>query len=119
MRRLLIVLAAVICASWGAQAAGNFDGTYKGSRKVLQGTDTARCNPGSTDSTFIVKDGQIKFTYDSGVMQVPVRGDGTFNASDFPPTGRYGTPVVVTLTGRIEGGKLEADYKGRWCAIHY
>lgn len=99
------VLSVVLCvAPMLAQAAGPYDGLYKGAYKLSGGIHIERCDPG-TGFSLMVRDNQFRWSGGGETMAVQIAPDGSFS-------GRSGRRFIG---GRIANGTLTASTKGEYC----
>jgi serine/threonine protein kinase len=95
-----------------------FDGVYKGIAQLTNGRNVPSCMPSSFPYQMTVNDNTVSYTpKQSPTITLSVENDGSFSGH-----GRLGLaaspPIVVSLSGRIQDGRLEADRTDPWCSWH-
>ena len=112
-----VPLAVTLALAGTAGAAGQFDGTYRGSQTVRLNNNYQGCSD-SNDAVLIVRNNHFtrRWAGDS-VINVDVANDGTFNGQASFIAGRN-RQATVSITGKIAGGGLEADMGSDRCQLH-
>lgn len=114
----LAVLGLVALGASGAGPAGaqgSFDGVYKGSRKVALDNNSG-CRLVNHPESITIRNNHLRVRLGSSMVDTNVASDGSFSGSTWSPS-RNGV-TVVSLKGRIVGGKLEADIGVPSCVAH-
>lgn len=97
-------------------AAGNYDGTYSGTQRVVVSNNSSDCNHHDhgyvtltvANNHFVVRWG--------AVLQVDVGTDGSFDKSGVKPA--FGLITMEEIKGKITDGSLEADLGDKYCVLH-
>jgi hypothetical protein len=97
-----------------ANAAGAFDGTYKGGSTVLHTTNG--CSP-RDGVTLVIRDNHFARQWGQVSLSIDVANDGTFDQSGVY-TQFHTRPRMASIKGRITGGNLEADLGDDICMVH-
>lgn len=107
-------VALTIAALHPANAAGPFDGTYRGPLTVT-GAMGRTCS-GTPAVNRVVKDSVLSFKWVASQISVPVAADGTISGDrSFGGKGK----AHIHLTGKITGDVMTFDTEGTGCGFHY
>jgi hypothetical protein len=113
-------LIAVAGLNYAAQAAGPFDGTYRGPATLVSGNNSAVCKTFATSIT--VTDSHLTYNHGAyAVINTDVAADGSFSGSAaINAVGGRGThaPAQVTLQGKVAGSAIDAQVSSENCAFH-
>lgn len=101
-------------------AAGPYDGTYRGTVKLVRSTITpqGKADCGSTtaagrQTTRRVADNKVTINYGGSDITFNVGADGTISG-----TSTYGRNQL-TATGRITASAMVMDYGTQYCGFHF
>jgi hypothetical protein len=113
------VIIPVACASLGfatpVNAAGAFDGVYKGTQQTTKTNNDGACaNLDHAATTLTITDNHFTRKW-SAVLEVTVAPDGSFQQSVVAGMRPLRT---ATITGKIVSGNLEADIGTDLCSAH-
>ena len=101
-----------------AGAAGSFDGTYKGTQRVMRSNNSQQCEL-LTDRTTWWSSSVTITSIAAGTrpsIGIDVSPDGTFHQTQMITVGRR--QAVVQVNGKITGASFEGDIGTDACAAH-
>jgi hypothetical protein len=102
------VIALGMCLG-GIAAAGEFDGTYAGTMKLVKDSSGKNRCPTDRQMTVTVQDGKFATSWRQQRGDVDLKPDGTFKSS----------VAGAELSGQIRAGQLESDISDGTCSYHW
>jgi hypothetical protein len=116
-RLTLVGLGIGILLAAPAGAAGSFDGTYRGSQRILRTNNSSECNNLNSDKMLLnIQDNHFTRRWYTAELGIDVAPDGSFHQSASFNAGRRVT--TAKIDGKITGGSFEADLGTDTCAVH-
>jgi hypothetical protein len=124
-RSLLITGLCFAFVPLGAQAAGSFDGTYRGSQTTLRSNNSPSCANMDRDNVVLrITNNHFSRAWGRNnnggdTVEVDVAPDGTFKGTVTAlsnRTNRYGVRSY-DINGRIAGAELTAEFGSNICAV--
>jgi len=115
----LLLTAPLLLASvaWPVQAAGPFDGTYKGTYRTIRNDNSGNCDKMDADGvTITVVDSAFTRVWAGNKVDITVTADGSVSGSANRSQNVRSQRVIV-FKAKITGGVMEGEYGHDKCAV--